>query len=119
MEYVRNICISQEDFQNLLASGYDSDLYFKLLALATSFLGVSLLVAVNMILDKQREVDGLAGVKNSLMKHIQTLEEELTEKYTEEEEEEEEAEEEEAEEEVDTGAEAGDELEDLQDEHND
>jgi len=117
MEYVRNICISQEDFQNLLASGYDSDLYFKLLALATSFLGVSLLITVNMILDKQREVDGLAGVKNSLMKHIQTLEEELTEKYTEEEEEEEE--EEEKEEEVDTGAEAGDELEDLQDEHND
>jgi hypothetical protein len=115
MEYVRNICISQEDFQNLLASGYDSDLYFKLLALATSFLGVSLLVAVNMILDKQREVDGLAGVKNSLMKHIQTLEEELTEKYTEEEEEEEEKEDEE----IDTGAEAGDELEDLQDEHND
>jgi hypothetical protein len=115
MEYVRNICISQEDFQNLLASGYDSDLYFKLLAVATSFLGVSLLVAVNMIVDKQREVDGLAGVKNSLMKHIETLEEELTEKYTEEEE----KEEDEEEGEIDTGAEAGDELDDLQDEHND
>jgi len=115
MEYVRNICISQEDFQNLLASGYDSDLYFKLLAVATSFLGVSLLVAVNMIVDKQREVDGLAGVKNSLMKHIETLEEELTEKYTEEEE----KEEDEEEGEIDTGAEASDELDDLQDEHND
>jgi hypothetical protein len=92
MEYERNICISSDDFNTLLASGYDCDMYLKMSALLGGFFGGLLLIMVNRFLIKQSEIDNLLQVKKSLMEHIVALEDELTKAYTKEEEEEAEAE---------------------------
>ena len=126
MEYVRNICISQQEFHELLMSSHDYDTYFKLSTFLGGLFCVSLVIASNIILNKQREIEGLLGVKASLMEHIMSLEDELTQKYADEvEEAEEEAVGEAVEEavgeveallksdEIDEGAEAGDELDEL------
>ena len=107
-------------------SSHDYDTYFKLSTFLGGLFCVSLVIASNIILNKQREIEGLLGVKASLMEHIMSLEDELTQKYADEvEEAEEEAVGEAVEEavgeveallksdEIDEGAEAGDELDEL------
>ena len=97
MEYVRNICITNEEFQEILASGHDCDMYLKICSLIGVLFGTTLFLMTNRLLTHQNEIDNLTQVKRSLMDHIATLEDELTLLYTQEEEEEEEEEEKEQE----------------------
>ena len=95
MEYVRNICISHQDFHDILSSGYDCDMYLKMSSLIGALLGTTLLLLTNRLLNQQHEIDNLTQVKRSLMEHISNVENELTQLYTQGEEEEEEDEKEE------------------------
>ena len=90
MEYVRNICITNEEFQEILTSGHDCDMYLKICSLIGVLFGTTLFLMTNRLLTHQNEIDNLTQVKRSLMDHIATLEDELTLLYTQEEEEEEE-----------------------------
>ena len=65
-------------------SSHDYDTYFKLSTFLGGLFCVSLVIASNIILNKQREIEGLLGVKASLMEHIMSLEDELTQKYADE-----------------------------------
>ena len=95
MEYDRNICITTEDFNTLLASNYDCDMYLKISSLFGGFFAGLLLLLTNRFLNQQNELDNLRQVKKSLMEHIVALEDELTDAYTKEEEQEEQKEQEE------------------------
>jgi septal ring factor EnvC (AmiA/AmiB activator) len=110
MEYIRNICITQQDFHEILASGYDCDMYLKMSSLIGAVFGTTLLLMTHHLLNQKLEIDNLTQVKRSLMEHISNLEDELTQLYTQEEEEKEEEEEEEEEKE-----EKEEEQEDAQD----
>ena len=94
MEYVRNICITHEEFHDILSSGYDCDMYLKFSSLIGALLGTTLLLLTNRLLNQQNEIDNLIQVKRSLMEHVSNIENELTQLYTQGEEEEEEEEEE-------------------------
>lgn len=94
MEYVRNICISHQDFHDILSSGYDCDMYLKMSSLIGAVFGSALLLMTHHLLNQRLEIDNLTQVKRSLMEHISNLENELTQLYTQEEEEEEKEEEE-------------------------
>ena len=93
MEYVRNICITQQEFHDILATGHDCDMYLKMSSLIGAVFGSALLLMTHRLLNQQLEIDNLTQVKRSLMEHISNLEDELTQLYTQEEEEEAEEEE--------------------------
>ena len=94
MEYTQKICIEREDFNNLLASGYDCSMYLNFSLFFTTLLGFSFLGGIHYCLSLQNEIDGLVQVKKSLVEHIRALEEELTTVYAKEEQEQEEQEQE-------------------------
>ena len=97
MEYIRKICITQQEFHDILASGYDCDMYLKMFSLIGAVFGSGLLLMTHHLLNQKLEIDNLTQVKRSLMEHISNLEDELTQLYTQEEEEEDEKVEEEQE----------------------
>ena len=97
MEYIRKICITQQEFHDILASGYDCDMYLKMFSLIGAVFGSGLLLMTHHLLNQRLEIDNLMQVKRSLMEHISNLEDELTQLYTQEEEEEDEKVEEEQE----------------------
>jgi hypothetical protein len=82
MEYVRNICVTQQEFHDILASGYDCDMYLKMSSLIGAVFGSVLLLMTHHLLNQKLEIDNLTQVKRSLMEHISNLEEELTQLYT-------------------------------------
>jgi len=84
MEYYRNICITQQDFHELLMSNHDCDMYLKISLFFGGVFLLSLAVTTNMLVERQREIGGLIAVKASLMEHIVALEDDLASKYTEE-----------------------------------
>ena len=90
MEYIRKICITQQEFHDILASGYDCDMYLKMFSLIGAVFGSGLLLMTHHLLNQRLEIDNLTQVKRSLMEHISNLEDELTQLYTQEEEEEDE-----------------------------
>jgi hypothetical protein len=89
MEYSRNICVELEDFNALLASGHDCDMYLKMSCLFAGLFGGVVIVMADYIVNQSKEIKSLRQVKLSLMEHISALEHELTQAYTNEEEEEE------------------------------
>ena len=89
MEYTQKICIEREDFNNLLATGYDCSMYLNFSLFFTTLLGFSFLGGIHYCLSLLNEIEGLVQVKKSLMDHIRTLEEELTAAYSKEEQEQE------------------------------
>ena len=98
MEYIRKICITQQEFHDILASGYDCDMYLKMFSLIGAVFGSGLLLMTHHLLNQRLEIDNLTQVKRSLMEHISNIENELAQLYTQEEEEEEEEEKEKEEE---------------------
>jgi hypothetical protein len=82
MEYVRNICITQQEFHDILSSGYDCDMYLKMSSFIGAVFGSVVLLMTHHLLNQKLEIDNLTQVKRSLMEHISNLEEELTQLYT-------------------------------------
>ena len=119
MEYSRNICVELEDFNALLASGNDCDMYLKMSCLFAGLFGGVVIVMADYIVNQSKEIKSLRQVKLSLMEHVSALEHELTQAYTKDEEAEEQAVEEEVEEaeEAEVVEDAG--KDDLDDIHED
>jgi sensor domain CHASE-containing protein len=82
MDYLPKICLELEEFHTILAANHDCTIYTNISFLLSTVLGISLITFVGCYTSLQNEIDSQEKVKKSLMKHIESIEDELTKFHT-------------------------------------
>ena len=78
MDYLPKICLELEEFHSILAANHDCTIYTNISFLLSTVLGISLITFVGCYTSLQNEIESQEKVKKSLMKHIESIEDELT-----------------------------------------
>lgn len=82
MDYLPKICLELEEFHSILAANHDCTIYTNISFLLSTVLGISLITFVGCYTSLQNEIESQEKVKKSLMKHIESIEDELTKFHT-------------------------------------
>ena len=82
MDYLPKICLELEEFHTILAANHDCTIYTNISFLLSTVLGISLITFVGCYTSLQNEIESQEKVKKSLMKHIESIEDELTKFHT-------------------------------------